>query len=65
MCHVKPPVLRFIAVISLLSAPLPAMGAAVGKVIDVTKSGVVGDGKTLNTVAIQKAIDDCARWSVR
>jgi len=27
---------------------------------DVTKASVVGDGKTVNTAAIQKAIDDCA-----
>ncbi|NCU04669.1 MAG: glycoside hydrolase family 28 protein, partial [Chitinophagaceae bacterium] len=28
---------------------------------DVTKHGAVGDGKTLNTVFLQKAIDECAR----
>ena len=27
--------------------------------IDITKSGAVGDGKTLNTAFIQKAIDEC------
>lgn len=30
------------------------------KVIDATKAGVIGDGATLNTVPIQKVIDDCA-----
>ena len=34
--------------------------AAPDKIIDVTKVGVVGDGTTLNTISIQKAIDDCS-----
>jgi hypothetical protein len=29
------------------------------KDIDITKYGAVGDGSTLNTLFIQKAIDDC------
>ena len=44
----------------LLSATLPLKAADAANVIDATKAGVVGDGATLNTASIQKAIDDCA-----
>ena len=39
---------------------LSTLCAAPGKTVDVTKTGVVGDGVTINTAAIQKAIDDCS-----
>lgn len=39
---------------------LPSAASAAGKVVDATKAGAVGDGTTLNTDAVQKAIDDCA-----
>ena len=47
---------RFIFLPLLLST----LCAAPGKTVDVTKAGIVGDGARVNTVAIQKAIDDCS-----
>ena len=47
------PVLIFILTASVMTA-------TPGKLIDVTKSGVIGDGTTVNTAAIQKAIDACS-----
>src|ERR1700748_340467 len=40
-------------------AILSAFNAIAGDV-NITKYGAVGDGKTLNTIAIQKAVDDCS-----
>jgi polygalacturonase len=39
-----------------------AVTTAPGKTVDATKTGVVGDGATVNTAAIQKAIDDCSAY---
>ncbi|HSH95680.1 MAG TPA: glycosyl hydrolase family 28 protein [Roseimicrobium sp.] len=47
-----------LAVINLLFTP--SVIAAAGTVIDATKAGAIGDGTTLNTASIQKAIDNCA-----
>jgi parallel beta-helix repeat protein len=60
MANFKTIISKYLTAISLLFTALPAMAAAVDKVIDATKAGVIGDGATLNTVRIQKAIDDCA-----
>jgi polygalacturonase len=37
-----------------------AVTTAPGKTVDATKTGAIGDGATVNTAAIQKAIDDCS-----
>lgn len=34
--------------------------ALADQVIDATKAGIIGDGTTLNTAGLQKAIDDCS-----
>lgn len=47
-----------LGVLILFCSAVPVLAA--DQVVDVTQSGVVGDGTTLNTLKIQKAIDDCA-----
>jgi hypothetical protein len=44
---------------ALLLAPLAALQAADPKVYDILAHGAKGDGTTMNTQAIQQALDDC------
>lgn len=50
---------RLLPAVALVCS-LPWLTAGAAEVIDAAKSGAVGDGKTLNTAAIQKVIDDCS-----
>jgi lysophospholipase L1-like esterase len=43
----------------LRSDPLPDSAPTPGNVYDVRKYGALGDGKTLDTAAIQRALDEC------
>ncbi len=54
ICRSAKSCFAFIAISLLVSA------AHAATTIDVTQAGAVADGKTLNTSAIQKAIDDCS-----
>lgn len=45
---------------NILALAAPVLTAAPADVTDATKAGIVGDGTTLNTVAIQTAIDECS-----
>lgn len=57
MSHFKSAIFILLVAVCPFWAALPVMAE---RIIDVTKAGVAGDGATLNTVSIQKAIDDCS-----
>jgi|LakMenEpi03Aug12_release.lakeMendotaPanAssembly.Ray.scaffolds.fasta_scaffold87757_3 hypothetical protein len=49
----------FLLIVLLLLSPLSALHAADPKVYDITAHGAKGDGTTMNTQAIQQAVDTC------
>jgi polygalacturonase len=52
-------IFKLLPIVIYLSTAL-AVAAGSGKFIVATKTGVIGDGATVNTVAIQKMIDACS-----
>lgn len=59
MCNFKQIFFKIFGLIGL-SIFIASSLLAADKSVDVTKVGAVGNGSTLNTIALQKAIDDCA-----
>jgi hypothetical protein len=51
---------HLLAAASILLSSMPAMAAEAGRTIDAATAGAVGDGATLNTASIQRAIDQLA-----
>ena len=49
----------FVLIVLLLLSPLSALHAADPKVYVITAHGAKGDGATMNTLAIQQAVDTC------
>jgi polygalacturonase len=52
---------RALLQLGLVSTAAPTLALAASRAVDANAHGAVGDGKTLNTRAIQAAIDEAAR----
>lgn len=63
VCNRQPGGLLFSLLLAALSAGHPGASAfaSASKVFDVRQFGAVGDGRTLDTAAIQQALDDCGQ----